>query len=43
MKKIETLDIKRQKNISHSKTKRNKIKNNANHEANGKNTNEKLK
>jgi hypothetical protein len=43
MKKIETLDIQKQKNISHTKTKRNKIKNNANHKANSKNTNQKLK
>jgi len=41
MKKIETLDIKKQKTISH--TKRNKIKNNTNNEANGKNSNEKQK
>lgn len=43
MKKIETLDIKKTKTISHTKTKRNKIKKNANHGANGKNTNQKLK
>jgi hypothetical protein len=36
----ETLDIKIKKTISHTKTKRNKIKNNANHGANGKNSNE---